>query len=229
MTAIASIYTTQGFVVGSDSLRSKRNGEELSVQKIFLFNHPALNGAHAWTNAEEISRSNQPPFRFSQHTQELLAAKANGVHKCLADLVAETADELYKRLLDYCPGGVIDPCVLSDTEVASAVFVAYLDNRPQRVNLVFPHHKGLLSNPYLKPTRPALDDFFLLAGSLRVWEDVKPPAPPASLADAIDLVTKYLNRCVEKRFDYDDCKTIGGDIHIAKVTPQKADWEFAPK
>jgi len=233
MTAILCVATKEGLVIGADGMRVTKDGNQIcdSVQKIFLANQPSFHGAHAWTNHEQIEHTIAPTFRFSEETQGLIESTTSA-HGSLHDLLTRAAEEVYNRLVSRF-GRWIDPRILPETEVTSTLFVGYLSGRPQGALLTFPHQNGHLSRPTVDAIEMPIGFPSLLAGSPRVLKEVW-PADASTSADfamslGIGLVQGYLETCIAQRDTHADCRYIGGRIHLAKVTAEKADWEIPPK
>ena len=73
----------------------------------------------------------------------------------------------------------------------------------------------------------------LLAGPERVVKEVWPADSSTSttfgMSQGTELVQRYLQTCIARRDEQADCCYIGGHIHIAKVTHERADWLVPPK
>jgi len=232
VTAILCVNTNAGLVIGADGVRVANDGKQVcdSVQKIFLTNQPNFHGAHAWTNCEEIAHTVAPAFRFSEETQSVIESVPQ-TNVALSDLLTRTAGEIYKKLLNRF-GQWIDPRILQETEVTSALFVGYIGQQPQGACLTFPHRNGFLSHPSVRPIEMPVGFPSLLAGSVRVLKDVWPTdssTTTLAISQGTELVQRYLETCIAQRDTQADCHYIGGHIHIAKVTHERADWLVPPK
>ena len=229
MTTIASAYTSEGFVVGADGMQvSGKTGETLTdnLQKIFIIDHPKVRGVHAWVGAMRLFSSVGSDFDFSAETQKIIKGLATTEFARLSDFVTCIGKELYGKLAAGRKS--LDAAILQKNSVAGGLFVAYINKRAERVHLVFPHENGLLSPPFLQEVSEAPKDFFRVGGSDRVWNDLGQVSPPSSQAEAVDLVRKYIQLCVDKSEEYPECKGTGGKIRIAAVTPDTVEWINLP-
>jgi hypothetical protein len=118
-------------------------------------------------------------------------------------------------------------------------FVGFSGNDPFYVNLDFwrmPDANGL----HYKVIVQVIDNWlFACSGSVviaqmmqrpdaRIRQFIKPPSERPSLQDAIDTTRGYIEACASPLgldVDPDNCKGIGGHIHVATVTPvQRPSW-----
>ncbi|HWF13841.1 MAG TPA: hypothetical protein VG272_08915, partial [Candidatus Acidoferrales bacterium] len=87
MTAIVSVYTPEGFVVGADGLRVDANGVDVTdtAVKIFPIIHPDLIGVHAWAGTTYLFSLGRPLFSFSEEADSLMKELSNAPVQSLSD------------------------------------------------------------------------------------------------------------------------------------------------
>jgi hypothetical protein len=235
MTALVSVYTPEGFVMGADGLRMDANGADVTdaAQKIFPIAHPNLIGHHAWAGTTSLLFLGKPQFNFSEESQDLMKELSNTPVTSLSDYVSRLGAALYQRLL--ASAGPVIPNIRTATEnvVVRGVFAGYVDGGAGRVQILFPHQNGVLSPPRLTEVSEAgaLSGFCIVSGSKLIWNEMKSRgiSEPTSLVEAAHLIYSYIHLCADKRHEYPDCKNIGGHIHIVASTSEKTWWMESPR
>jgi hypothetical protein len=233
MTAIAYVYTSEGFVVGADGLRvdaSTNRDVTHTAQKIFLIKHPNFSGIQAWAGASRLFSLGGEPFIFSEESEHLMNNLSQISVNSLADYATHLASEIYQRLLAYNGPVIRNTSLVSKDQVARGLLVGSINGRVESAQIMFPHQNGFLLPPVLREVSEAPTTFCIFSGSALVWSDLQRSnvSPPTSLAEGTHLIRTYIQRCADKRYEYVDCRNIGGHIHIAAITSQRTWWLDPP-
>jgi hypothetical protein len=171
------------------------------------------------------------PFVVAEEVQSAIKELSEHPITSLAAYVANIGSLIYQRLLVYNRGtALLNPSLASkNNEMFRGMFVGYLKGRAWMIQINFPHDNGELLPPVLGKICEAPNEFCMFSGSKLVWFDVRATIfEPNSLVEAAELVQRYVQLCVNKRYEYEDCKNMGGHIHIVAITPEKFSWIVPP-
>jgi hypothetical protein len=234
MTAIAYVYTSDGFVVGADGLgvnAKTKDAMKRNVIKLFPLIRPGINLVCGWAGAASIQAKDGRAFNFSEETERIQSVLANKQFTDDAlECAVEFGSELYSRLLSEHGPVLQFPALLADGIVASALLAGYVKvGRYKTVistcsKIEFGHDDGKLRCPQI--TTFGMDDHLqLFTGHDDLWREIKRSVlPPLALREAEELVKLYLDRCASN-----NPAVYGGHIHIATVTRQKFAWSIPPQ
>jgi hypothetical protein len=236
-TAIVSVYTHEGFIVGADGMRRDHTRRELDLQarKIFFIEREDEVLAYAWAGATHILDSqNEPAFSFLATADEV--GRSLKVADGFAEYVRAFSAEVTKRLSEAKASDKIAgyPAVRTKygkSKMASVLLVGYFRGRPCRAQIVFSHMNQVLLVPTVRELHDGQVpiDFNIFSGSVKTYNEVEPTHfKPRSLQEAQALIRSYIQACIDNQAKFDDCKDIGGHIHIASVTPRKIEWIIPP-
>jgi hypothetical protein len=226
MTALASSYTKDGFVIGADSLRMDGKGQLVSenAMKLFKVRHPDFVGAYGFCGNTRLL--------FSEDRQMFdLLENARSVATALTALRFDSAQEYVEKFcsllaaqLVAATGGTGLP-----NDFARAMFVGYSRGQAFCLQVQFPTALGRILRPrFIEVLESPVDRFCVLSGSQVVWDEMKNSLHfPETLADSVDLVTDYVTRCIENKTD-PHCANIGGHLQLATVTAKGFSWVIQP-
>jgi hypothetical protein len=230
MTAIVSTYVLeQGFVIGSDGLRIDANSQHPitnQAKKIFLIEADGVRLAYGWAGATRLLFGDGTHFDFIDESAKIadlmLVNRPESIEAFTDNFALEMCRQL--RLRISLDGRLSENAsALPKKEIAKVLFVGYYNGKPYRTGASFLHTASYLQAPYRHeiieaPTR----DFNIFNGSADTWEEFKTfAAQPESLEEASTLIRKYIQACIDNQDKYEDCKGIGGHIHIMSLTPEK--------
>jgi hypothetical protein len=227
MTALVSQFTSDGFVVGADSLRCDMYGKVVTENavKLYATNCPSFVGAFGFVGHTAIEYVGQRPMlnilEVANHVADDLAhVPCDGPKEYVEDFCQDLANRIAVESI-----GIILP---SHSEFMRVMFVGYHRQRPFRLQVVFPTINGALQVPRLTEMVEAPDRFCIASGSQVVWDELSQELTrPETLQDATDFVRAYITRCIENTTD-PYCSTIGGHPQIATVTPEGFNWVARP-
>jgi hypothetical protein len=122
--------------------------------------------------------------------------------------------------------------VYPDEVFAGIAFVGFIDGMAQVAQVHFRHSNGVLCPPRLAelPFHPC--GLARVEGSvlvLRALEKAGMLPTPKSLEEGKELALSYIQTCIENNERCDECRGIGGDVHVAAVTPHGFQWKIRPK
>lgn len=232
MTAIVSTYVPElGFVIGADGLRTDANSGEIVTEnatKIVSISGKGVQLACAWAGASSLW-SGEREFNFLTESEsvgkELLVNKPPSI----GEFAEEFALRMYKKLRTLClPDGRLSESVLPREEVSHVLLVGYYDGIPVRTGVKFSHKNSMLQSPFIDEIIQAPDDFHVFSGSDVILQKSQPMGEPNSLAEAANLIQRYIQECVDNRNNFSDCSTIGGHVHVATITAERFEWVVPP-
>jgi hypothetical protein len=237
-TAIARIYTREGFVIAADGRESDQSGNVRSdrVQKIFSVEHPCRRLAYTIAGKIQLTQLFSPGevlFDFVGETSKALEDLAHSKCRSLIDFSRALADKLMFPLSDAKTARLsATPPGFANSESNTHIFIdGYYNHLPKRTHIIFHHFGAAQTETDKKATIGSLrsnhgygsqrvlqrldeeDDFFADYKPCKISEEL-------TLADAIVIAR---NR-VRAHFDPlaikldPSCRAMGGHIHIAKVT-----------
>jgi hypothetical protein len=238
-TAIVSTYvSSKGFIIGADGMsHNPATGQTiLTAQKLFDIQHPDATLVYGWAGATimnddggaevfniqaasaDVGKSLRPDaINFDGYVGRFM----DGVRSVL--LRARETGRLprYPDLHDHALGSGF---------IARLLLVGYFCGSPCRAEAYLRHSSGVLQEPeILNVECPPAENFCISNGSRIVWEILQPKVQaPKHLAEAANLVRRYLEDCIANRNRYQDCKDIDGHIHMASLTPRGFRWIEPP-
>jgi hypothetical protein len=229
-TAIVSVYTSDGFIIGADGLRKNTDGSDVTktARKIFLFESEITRLAYAWSGTTQVFDSNnQSVFDFMGVSEPILriadllggidfAAFVNIFRRMLLVTLLQSRLTNNGRIVGTYP----------EDEIAGVLFVGYFNQQPCMAEIMVCHQNLLLLEPTIKtlviPAKPNCNIFSGSKSLNRAW----PKCKARSGAEAIDFVRKYIQACADS--SEADCDDIGGHIHIGQITPEGFTWIDPP-
>jgi len=227
-TAIVSVYTSEGFVIGADGLRRDAlTGSIVSdkARKIFFAQANKTALSYAWAGATNLCGPDGTTlFNFLEESVAVAKAFASGHAGSLVDYVQRFVRTVYERLLVANGGeefgGDLQFLPKGD-ELTRVLFVGYFDGAPYRMESAILHEQHKLaglrfSEPIIAPV-----DFKVFSGSATMLRRFGPRLndAPNTLLEATVLTRDYIQSCKDNQGTDLECRDIGGHIHIASVTP----------
>lgn len=221
MTAIVSVFTPDGFVIGADGRRIDSLNDIIvseSVQKIFPFESTRIRLAYAWCGLlRAVNKDMALMFDLHAYTDTILKVAAN------------LAGQDFSLFLDMFIEGLrrVSPSQITNMpkeELARVILVGYWWDQPfsAKIELNYPNGVLTLREEFDIPAQYQMNIF---SGAESVFPKYK-DAQPQSDEEAIEFVQKYIRDCADSIAP--DCAGIGGHIHIAQVKPQEFTWFVRP-
>jgi hypothetical protein len=241
-TAIVSVYTPEGFLIGADGMRrDQRTGEvkDLEARKIFFIEHDELVFAYGWAGGTGIlSAEGESAFSFLNVSCEVGNTLRPLPEDSFIDYAQDFFGEVVSRLKAAKDSGRITryptaaKSFYGEDRIAGALLVGYFRGRPSRAQVEFAHINQNLLPPKMSEAiyGNVPSDFKIFTGSAMTYDEIKSTRskPPESLSDGAKLIRGYIEACIRNQARFDDCQDIGGRIHIAAVTPQGRKWMDPP-
>jgi hypothetical protein len=225
MTAVVSTYTSDGFVIGADGLRKELNGFITSrkAQKIFPIQRDGMPAAFAWAGQTRLEYADRSDFDFIEETSPAIARIKVGISA--EQFARELASDLMTRVNDHNGNTPIPMVGRKANEVVRCLLVGYWNNNPFRTELSFLQENGIIVlNADTTPLK--VQDFRVFSGSAIVLDETDVDCC-MSLNSCIDTVREYIQKCADNKIDH-YCRSIGGHIHIATITPESFKWIIPP-
>ena len=227
MTAIASVFTSEGFVIGADG-RSLGKDQKIACdfsQKIFNFKKRHINVVFAWCGETNvINEMNEMLYDLKTITFDAL------------NLAVQTASRNFPLFVQLCCEGILDSIIKSPIVKR----VTDSDSAPME------SRARMLLNGYFDH-EPFTAEFYIReADRIRVQAArilMPPPSPtrnffsgckeqnerfanvlPTTAEGALKLVSDYIQACI----DNPDCFIVGGRRHIAYLDSDSFYWIDKP-
>jgi len=227
MTLIAEVWSPEGFAVAADGRQLIPNPPQSidHAQKIFasrFANRTVF--AFAWAGAVSFGFGSGRRVDFGEIAQSVM------------DLLPEDAyldepeayfDRIARRIFCELPTDV----GLSGQPEADVIFAGYLDGRPLEAEIKFPHDETSFLPPIIGKLQSSSGQFNVFAGSDIVATDMHTSGlifQPTNLSEAVEMVSRYAQTCVDNNQVISECRNFGGHVHIATVTPERFAWVIAP-
>jgi hypothetical protein len=227
MTAIAAVWSPDGFVIGSDSLHTDRAGNDVSdkAQKIFSLSFSNdIRFAFAWRGASSLGS-----FNFEQATAKSHSHLSKSPFPESPDeYFGKLARQIFCELLNHFGENML-PFDLVNSEFPSsqALFVGYAKGNPLWVEIIFDHDTRQFLPPTVEGFEYSPKDFKVFSGSLEVWKAMDAEErvfQPLDLGSAAEEIGEYIQRCIQGRHLLPDCDGIGGRVCLAAVTANDVRW-----
>jgi len=231
MTAIASVCTPEGFVIGADGRQTYTSGATRldTVCKIFRTDAVNINAAYAWTGAVRLE-SGTVYFDFKEQSQivrDLLEGEPFG---SISEYIQTFSTLMYERLViwSHLNGASFGA---DNSMFVSVLMVGYAGGTPEMAEVHFPYRMGVLRPPITKLVLETPTAYLnIFSGCSEAHEKMCNDGgmwPPKTIAAGVQLVGAYLQECVDSSAA--GCEDMGGHIHIAAVTPNGSHWRVQPK
>lgn len=214
MTAIASIYIPNGFVMGADGRRMDEAGEiETDVaQKVFTFEKQNLKLAYAWCGLTEFQTTKGKRFDFKVAT-ELILGQVGSIEGFSAFVSQVTlALNVFLRL------HIGNIKVNIRTEV---LFIAYFCGVPCQAEISWTENEFRVTSlaESVPPNRVGF------SGPKKVCEDHgQKQFVTNTISDAVDWVREFLTDSINDP----NSRDMGGHIHILRLTNKGFTWTNPP-
>jgi hypothetical protein len=143
----------------------------------------------------------------------------------------EMANAVYVVLSIYCLKHSAIICC-SDEVFPGLAFVGYVNGKEQLAQVEIRHRCGQWLPPSLTPLLLRPSGLAIATGSEAVYRALEKAGmlrAPKSLQEGAELARSYIQTCIENNETCDECKGIGGKIHIAAVTPNGFEWKIEPQ
>lgn len=232
MTAVVSVLTSKGFIVGADGRESDPKGNVLSesITKIFKTEAGNVVAVYSWAEVVRV-RSFFQYFDLRTISGDAARALEKREYSTLSEYALAFAGYVFDLLSVWVANYRPDLTQVGPS-FACLFMVGYVGGEPQTATIRFPFRDGRIQNPVvLMALSDPVDSLNLFVGSKTIYSKMRTDgllAIPATANEAARLVTTYLETCIACNESVDDCRNIGGHIHVARLTPEKADWLIAP-
>lgn len=239
-TAILRFWTNSGLVLGADGLKYDlvaKRAVGTDSQKVFEI--PGLPAAYAMYGEIGIGDNNPDTPILLDLSQEIKKFLDLGDYSLSFDFFAyanRIAANLYQSIAATKDRGAIwggnQESITPERVIARIILCGFFDGTPMEINIRFEHlNQRLLpprvfpvdlqrSNPEVFGSFPVMQRFFR-----------QPESPDLSLLEAAKKIERYVQFCDSERgwkLDPIMCRTIGGHIHIAAITPRGFQWLKPP-
>jgi hypothetical protein len=199
------------------------------TKKIYASSAVNLTCAWGWFGAVRHN-SRLLPFDLVRATLSLCESFKNKEFSSIAEYADTIATGIHCGHLVTYQGRF--PIEAYAGEVFAGLFVVgFFDARPQTAQIEFRQKGGRILRPILADVVTDQCGMTIASGSEAVYralETNRPCTPPSTLADGRKMAHKYIWTCKYNNKTCDECRGIGGRIHIAAITPKGFEWCIPP-
>jgi hypothetical protein len=229
MTAIASAFTSEGFVIGSDSRQLGKGNTIFSEasQKIFNFNYRHVDAAYAWCGeTKAINESNQVLYDLYEITRAALTSAVQAGRIPFPSFIQQCCDGIYEGIIKSPIVRQITNADSSPESRARMLLNGYFYRQPFMAEFHLRDKDRIrvqaenASMPLPSPTRN------LFNGCARQNEKYK-SVLPTTTHEALKFVSDYIQECIDNSDP--DCFGMGGHLHMAHLTSDGFYWIDAPR
>jgi hypothetical protein len=229
MTAIASAFTLEGFVIGADG-RQLGKGDTIfkeSSQKIFNLNLRHVDVAYAWCGETSVvNQSSQVLYDLYEITHAALTTAVLAGPIAFPEFVQECCSAIYDGIIKSPIVGEIQNSDSLPDSRARMLLNGYFHRQPFMTELHV-RDKSRISvhaeRAFMPLTSPLCN---LFNGCTRQNEKYKNVLPGTAL-EALKLISDYIQECIDSPDP--DCFSMGGHRHIAHLTLNGFYWIDAPQ
>jgi hypothetical protein len=234
MTAIASVFTKNCFLIGADGREQRGTGEFRSdmVRKIFRAEAQNVLALYAWANTVRITATASYWFDFKTQSKLVENQLHSETFQSLSEYGFRFAIEIYRQIAIWA-ANIGAKSRYDDGLFAKIVFVAFVDKKPAIVEVEMHSKDGDLQPPFVSYTTTKLDsNLRVFVGSDGVCEAMKTAGlikTCESQTEAASLIERYIATCIENNETHEECRRIGGRIHIGRLLESGCDWIIPPR
>jgi hypothetical protein len=229
MTAIASAFTSEGFVIGADGRQLDRDNKIFneSSQKIFNFKSRQVDVVYAWCGETSvINQSKEVLYDLYAITHIALSSAVNIARRQFPSLIQQSCGGIYEGIIRSPIVRQITNPDSSPASKARMLLNGYFYGQPFMAEFHVRETDRIrveaerVSMPLSPPKR------YLFNGCARQNEKYK-NVLPTTTREALKLISDYIQECIDN--SEPDCSGIGGHRHIAHLTSDGFYWIDAPK
>lgn len=229
MTAIASAFTSEGFVIGADGRQLGKDQKIFSefAQKIFNFKYRHVDVAYAWCGeTSAINESNKVLYDLYAITRVALNSAVQSFGRQFPSFIQQCCSGIYDGIIKSPIVRQITNSESLPESKARMLLNGYFDQQPfmAEFHLRDTDRIRVQAERVLMPIPvPTRNLFNGCTRQNKKYEN----ALPTTTIDALKLISAYIQECIDNSDA--DCSGIGGHRHIAHLTPDGFYWVDAPK
>jgi hypothetical protein len=230
MTAMVSVYTIDGFIVGADGFRMDESTGQVkhaSVQKLFSFASGEIRLIYGWCGTTQMfNKVGECLFDFIGLSESLLTAASRYGANDLPSFLRFIQTGIYALMTNskLVKGSESHSFDLNG-ELARLLIAGYFNGVPFFADVGVRLHDSKIVLPKIQrfcyPLQKSVDVF---SGSRLAYVGFETTSPE-NREEALAFVTDYIQACIEKP---DPGKQFGGHVHIAELTPTSFNWIQPP-
>jgi hypothetical protein len=233
MTAIAYIYTPEGFVIGADGRQSTEEMGTLyvesdSVTKISFFNSGNVHGAYAWTGPTRFQWG-ASVFDLKEASLKVAFDLKEMTFDSLEEFTTEFGLSVHEEFKSWLNSTGAEFGDLSNPEMAKAILVGYESGKPAVTTVYFPIENGEWKNPRLGKVPELTRELKVLTGHEAAFREMTANGQIqdcSTLSEGKSLIYDYIAACASAPIIGHN--TIGGHIHVAAITSADSGWMILP-
>lgn len=247
MTAIALCYTKSGFVIAADGQSSSYDAakDEYTPKDSHctkIFGMLASGRSLGYSAMSNFVFSEDGSFSLFDEIER--QRKSSTRFETLRDYIRAVGYKATKAYRKAWKSGRFDPWPEADPEntlIARIIFAGYVLQKPSWMQVEIIHQNGYAEMCQPSQVAPLTYGRCALAGPEKVVNSVlngsefasyrNPFGPDLSLEEGGELAVNLIKACMTPlALELDPlCKNLGGDIHVAAITPVEFKWLVEPK
>jgi hypothetical protein len=229
MTAIASAFTSEGFVIGADGRQSSKDKKIFSdsSQKIFNLKHRHIDVAYAWCGEMSVvNESTKVLYDLYEITRVALTSAVQVARTQFPSFIQQSCAGIYEGIIKSPIVGQITNSYSSPESRARMLLNGYFGGQPfmAEFHVRDTDRIRIQAERVFMPIPSPTSNLF--NGCARQTEKYK-NVLPTTTREALKLVTNYIQECIDNSDA--DCFGMGGHLHMAHLTPDGFYWIDAPK
>jgi hypothetical protein len=231
MTAIVTVQTPEGYILAADG--RQRQGAITNDETVKIFHSSTHNSEVAWACYGLVSYPapalNGGCLDAVESLRNVTKDKNLVAHdfSSLEEYAMKLGEFLHFALVKFSP-----VACYPEEYFPGVVFVGYVNGKPERAKVEIRHSGSRWVTPSLAnfPAHPC----GLAIGHgpemvLHGMDNSEMLYTPQSVGEGVKLAESYIEICIANNQRCDECKDIGGRIHIAAVTPSGYEWKVEPR
>jgi hypothetical protein len=231
MTAIVAVHTPEGYILAADGRQTHRTSFDDETVK--LFHSSAHNSEVAWGCFGAVGLPFSGLDSFDLAEVSIAASKQMEYRdfSSLEEYAMVMATAVYAVLSIYCLKHSAIICCPEEVFPGLA-FVGYVNGKAELAQVEIRHRCREWLPPSAAPLLLRPSGLAIATGSEAVYralEKAEMLRAPKSLEEGVELARSYIQTCIANNETCDECKGIGGRIHIAAVTPNGFEWKIKPQ
>jgi hypothetical protein len=231
MTAIVAVHTPEGYILAADG--RQRQGTITNDETTKIFHSSTRNSEVAWACYGLVSYL--APALNGGYLDAVESLQAVTKDNNLAEHDFSSLGKYAMKLAEFLHFALVNcsPVACYPEECfPGIVFVGNVNGKPERAKVEIQHSGCQWLNPFLANFAAHPCGLAIGYGPemvLQGMENSEMLYVPKSLDEGRELAESYIEICIANNQKFDECKGIGGDIHIAAVTPSGFEWRKKPK
>ena len=231
MTAIVAVHTPEGYILAADGRQTQ--GTITNDETVKIYHSSTRNSEVAWACYGLVSYP--APALNGGCLDAVESLRAVTKDKNLVEHDFSSLEEYAMKIGEFLHFALVNCSPVAcyrEEYFPGIVFVGNVNGKPERAKVEIQHSGCQWLAPSIASFTAHRCGLAIGYGPeivLHGMENSKILYAPKSLDEGQALAESYIEICIVNNEMVDECKGIGGDIHIAAVTPHGFEWKKKPK